>query len=1479
IRCRMCAVTFFSKSDMQIHAKSHTEAKPHKCPHCSKSFANSSYLSQHIRIHSGAKPYTCTYCQKTFRQLSHLQQHTRYWPDCFLCFCVSAWCNHTEAKPHKCPHCSKSFANSSYLSQHIRIHTGAKPYTCSYCQKTFRQLSHLQQHTRIHTGDRPYKCNHPGCEKSFTQLSNLQSHRRQHNKDKPFKCQNCNRGYIDAASLEVHLSTHTVKHAKLFSCGLCNRSYTSVLGAAKARFPGSPGEAFPITPSPLSPQLQETYLMKHMRKHNPDPLTVAATVAAQQAQGLTPSGRGRGRGRGRGAGGAGGDRASQLQSQTNPNNASQNPNPGPPGSYQSHQPTEAVVSCPFDLHQYKTVSASEIQYKPVTVADLPVTHKDLCLTVSTSAIQKKTRKEPEPLKPFAAATVIGSKRPPAAATRAGICTCPKTNNGFNCSKRRKHHTASGTRRKNRCKSALSLGGAGASKRKPWDLKGKVTDMEVRMRNYQTKVKSVNEENEVLKGTMVQNQTRVAEMEKELKRQREQIGTYEKELQVLSGIRDELETALGEKTSLQKELANLEGKYKAMETLVDSHVTELATLKMKLSVEESTSARLQGTVREMEEEVCSLKQTVGEQEDELHGNIRVFCRVRPLVGGGVSKHIQLPAADNKLITLAKTEEIFEEISLLVQSALDGYNVCCFAYGQTGSGKTYTMEGDEFSDTRGVIPRAVQQIFRAAEKLGAQGWEVLGLIALANQNRSTAQTAQNDRSSRSHSVFQLDIEGVNGGRDIKCKCEWNERMVKSQSQGERFKEMTAINGSLSNLGIVISALASKENYIPYRNSKLTYLLQACLGGNSKTLMFVNIAPEPDSFGETLNSLRFASKVNDCVIGTASANRNSGAPGEPPGSVVQVSFPGPQASVLDSLNRQRVEGRLCDLSIHVQGHVFRAHRCVLAASSPYFHDQVLLKDMSSVSIPAVMDPLAFEGVLTAPTRGSCGICATTSSTTDGGQRAADVAHRGQVHRAAAGGPPPPPPPPQQHQRPDQGCRVGRAPAGRPRPRPPLPQREPVAQQHQLLQPQGRGGGGGRDLGGRRRGRPHPQLLRPVGGGGGLPPRGRGGGRGGGGGGAVSPEEEEERRGQREEEENQLRPRSGGGRERQLRRVLLPGEALTQDRLASWKVFDTRFGPVLLHLPPGRHGGGGAAQLQPAQHHAPQAVGGGEERAPGGRRPDPGVRGGGGGGGGGAQGAGAGPGQAEERLQHLQRSEPLGGAGGPLWEPRGRAGEARRRDARRWRRVVRSCAACLQGDDCASSEDYLRFEGTLLEQTLAQHLHEAPAGPSQRAISTLLGPAPCAAAAAARAQLFPLDMQGNQVLLYGQASGLALDAAPLGAGGAPKGPGLEHGAAQGPSATEGVDGGGTLGGGGAGGGAGGGPGKVFMCHCGKSFTHKSMRDRHINMHLDLRPFHCPVCAKRFKMKHHLTEHMKTHTGLKPYHCLGCGKKFMWRDSFMRHR
>ncbi|KAI3988244.1 hypothetical protein MKX01_012033 [Papaver californicum] len=344
--------------------------------------------------------------------------------------------------------------------------------------------------------------------------------------------------------------------------------------------------------------------------------------------------------------------------------------------------------------------------------------------------------------------------------------------------------------------------------------------------------------------------------------------------------------------------------------------------------------------------------------ELKGNIRVFCRVRPLLpddGAGtettvISYPISTEAKGRGIDLLqsgqkhpftfdkvfshdSSQQDVFIEISQLVQSALDGYKVCIFAYGQTGSGKTYTMMGrPEAPEQKGLIPRSLEQIFQCSQSLKAQGWkykmqasmleiynetirdllatnrtvcpessatgkqytikhdangnthvsdltivdvssfkEVSSLLHQAAQSRSVSKTLMNEQSSRSHFVFTLRISGVNESTEQQVQGILNlidlagsERLSKSGSTGDRLRETQAINKSLSSLSDVIFALAKKEDHVPFRNSKLTYLLQPCLGGDSKTLMFVNISPDPTSVPESLCSLRFAARVNACEIG---------------------------------------------------------------------------------------------------------------------------------------------------------------------------------------------------------------------------------------------------------------------------------------------------------------------------------------------------------------------------------------------------------------------------------------------------------------------------------------------------------------------------------------------------------------------------------------------------------------------------------------
>uniref|UniRef100_A0A674IIV2 Kinesin-like protein n=1 Tax=Terrapene triunguis TaxID=2587831 RepID=A0A674IIV2_9SAUR len=531
--------------------------------------------------------------------------------------------------------------------------------------------------------------------------------------------------------------------------------------------------------------------------------------------------------------------------------------------------------------------------------------------------------------------------------------------------------------------ALAAGNDG-KKRAAWDLKGQLSDMRTKMSSYKDKVQRLDGENQQLKRQLqeqvVQNRelsSQVSTLSSALHTCQEQAHQRLHEVMELSDLKQQLEEQV---TSHSRTIGQLEGTKRDLSSLLE-------TREVKLKLAEEGLAQRECENKELRGQVAAQLQVMTQQEERLHhlemerrrlhnlvqelkGNIRVFCRVRPLLAWEKERqkgleHLHFPLQDNKALVLSKVEEVspgtgaqlgdvkydfsfdrvfspacsqeqvFEEIALLVQSALDGYHVCIFAYGQTGSGKTYTMEGpDDMSpETMGMIPRAVQQVFQEARELEPKGWqyrftanfleiyneslrdllvgrpergaeleikrvsqsseelhvpnlryvpvdsedEVLKLLRTAKANRSVAKTALNDRSSRSHSLFQLRIEGWNRSRDLHSvsvlslvDLAGSERLDKSFSKGERLRETQAINTSLSTLGLVIMALSNKEPHIPYRNSKLTYLLQNSLGGNSKMLMFVNISPLEENLSESLNSLRFASKVNECVIGTAQANR---------------------------------------------------------------------------------------------------------------------------------------------------------------------------------------------------------------------------------------------------------------------------------------------------------------------------------------------------------------------------------------------------------------------------------------------------------------------------------------------------------------------------------------------------------------------------------------------------------------------------------
>ncbi|XP_064610162.1 kinesin-like protein KIF3A isoform X2 [Liolophura sinensis] len=276
------------------------------------------------------------------------------------------------------------------------------------------------------------------------------------------------------------------------------------------------------------------------------------------------------------------------------------------------------------------------------------------------------------------------------------------------------------------------------------------------------------------------------------------------------------------------------------------------------------------------------------------------------------------------TDCKQVDIYNEVARpIVECVLEGYNGTIFAYGQTGTGKTFTMEGVRaIPELRGIIPNSFAHIFGAISKAeeGARFLvrtsyleiyneeikDLLGkdqtqrlevkerpdigvyvkdlsafvvnnadeldrIMTLGNKNRSVGATNMNEHSSRSHAIFTVTIEcsekGPDGQQHVRVgklhlvDLAGSERQAKTGATGQRLKEATKINLSLSTLGNVISSLVDgKSTHIPYRNSKLTRLLQDSLGGNSKTVMVANIGPADYNYDESISTLRYANRAKN-------------------------------------------------------------------------------------------------------------------------------------------------------------------------------------------------------------------------------------------------------------------------------------------------------------------------------------------------------------------------------------------------------------------------------------------------------------------------------------------------------------------------------------------------------------------------------------------------------------------------------------------
>ncbi|XP_077781942.1 kinesin-like protein KIF25 isoform X4 [Podarcis muralis] len=351
--------------------------------------------------------------------------------------------------------------------------------------------------------------------------------------------------------------------------------------------------------------------------------------------------------------------------------------------------------------------------------------------------------------------------------------------------------------------------------------------------------------------------------------------------------------------------------------------------------------------------------------ELRGNIRVHCRIRPLLPfdtlpgesdlkdrqRNIPENVVCEADDETVFVkcnrpghalINKTFQyervysasdsqvtVFADVAPLLTSLLDGYNVCIMAYGQTGSGKTHTMLGPqsesnftfsmEDEQDLGIIPRASEEVFRPVE----DAVEFLELVNKGLQLRVKHPTLVHAHSSRSHLVITLTVTTKADSEDnlatpwagdrsspkmgrkhfLTSPCsvkddkpsfpsrassptlffnESTEKLKRMRTKlqlvdlagsecagmsgvtGSVLRETSFINRSLSALADVLGAISEQRSHVPYRNSKLTHLLQDSIGGDAKLLVVLCVSPSQKYITESLQTLGFGSRARQVQRG---------------------------------------------------------------------------------------------------------------------------------------------------------------------------------------------------------------------------------------------------------------------------------------------------------------------------------------------------------------------------------------------------------------------------------------------------------------------------------------------------------------------------------------------------------------------------------------------------------------------------------------